>query len=133
MLKINVDLYGYTQIDFDKKSIRRALRKEGAEVRKLARRLISRSAISIPGEYPGLDTGNTRRSLAVFLSKDGFSVIIAPRRTGQEKKGFFPTILVYGTEIIEPRPDYMEAALNSRRSTTLSALTDALQSSLKPV
>lgn len=132
MLKINVDLYGYTQIDFDKKPIRRALRKEGAEVRKLARRLISRLAISSPGEYPGLDTGNTRKSLAVFPSKDGFAVVIAPRRTGQEKKGFFPTILVYGTESLEPRADYLEAALNSRRATTIVALTDALQTSLKP-
>ena len=130
-MRINVSLHGYTAIDFDRKPVRKALMKEGREIRKLARERITKAALSAPGQFPGKVSGNTARSIAVFAQRGGFGVVIAPRRTGQEKKKFFPTILIYGSAHVQPRKDYIKDALESRRAQATFSIAAALRDSLK--
>lgn len=131
-MKINVQLYGYTRLDFDRRPVRRALLKEAREIRKEARRNYSRRVVSAMGEFPGLDTGDTRRSISIFPQRSGFGVVIAPRRTERmRQRNFFPTILVYGDESIQPRADAIEAAFNSRRAAAVHAIGEALRASLR--
>lgn len=131
---INVNLYGYTAVDFDRRPVRKALLKSAREVRKEARRNLSRAAVSAPGEFPGLDSGDLRRSISAFSKGRGFVAIVAPKRTGRMAgRKFFPTILIRGTKDhrIEGRADPIAAALESRRATIQTALTAALESALR--
>ena len=147
---LNVKLYGYTKIDFDRKPVRRALMLEAREVRKLARANVSRRAVSGSGEYPGLDTGDLRRSITAFSKGRGFLAIIQTKRTERMKKRkFFPSILIHGrkraqkapkkTSIsgknkqigqLEARKDPILDAFEIRRERIIAAVTTALQESL---
>lgn len=149
MLEVNQTITGHSRIDFDKVKIRRAMRKIGAEVRKEARRLVARRAISVPGQYPGRGTGALMRSIKARVSKPGFLVRIAPDKTSDMGKDFYPAFLWFGVTgnarrkdhraqpkngawRIAPRENYMIDALESRRESVRSTLRDALMDSLKP-
>ena len=66
-----------TYADFDTKVLKKNFRKVGGEVRKIARRLVSKKAISRAGGFPGMDTGLLRKSIQAKVSRSGFSVGIA--------------------------------------------------------
>lgn len=153
---------GLQRIDFDKRQVRRAMVRIGAVVRKDARRLVARRAISSPGEYPGADTGALKRSITSRVSKPGFLVVIRPVMTS-EMDAFYPAYLWYGvrrlvnrkvqaswdanrkrkkghTEItkaasawrIAPRKNYMTDALAAKRGLIQQTLAAALENALKP-
>lgn len=131
-LEIFETITGHSRIDFDKKKIRRAMRKFGAEIRKDARRRVSRRAVSAAGEYPGRDTGELFRSIKSKVSRPGFLVRISPEKTAG-MKDFYPAFLFYGvTGRIEPRGNYMTDALESRREFVQAGLRAALQDALVP-
>lgn len=149
MLEINETIIGHSRIDFDKAKIRRALRRLGADVRKEARRLVSRRAISGAGDYPGRGTGTLMRSIKAKVSRPGFMVRVAPYKTDAMGKDFYPAFLDYGvtglparkdrrsqpksgTWRIAPRKNYMIDALEAKRETVRATLRDALMDSLKP-
>lgn len=96
MLEVNETIVGHSRIDFDKVKIRRAMRKIGADVRKAARRLVARRAISGAGDYPGRGTGALMRSIKAKVSKPGFLVRVAPYRTAEMGEDFYPAFLDYG-------------------------------------
>ena len=65
---------GFRNIDYDPRALRKPLRAAGNEVRKIARTLIARRAVSEAGQYPGKQTGRTcagvpesRRERSLFL------------------------------------------------------------------
>ncbi|WP_147375762.1 hypothetical protein [Noviherbaspirillum cavernae] len=96
--EVNVTLAGHSRIDFDRKRVRKALRTEAQAVRKIARRLVARRAISEPGEFPGKDSGALQRSIKFkILSRHGFAVRVAPYKTAEMGKDFYPAYLWYGT------------------------------------
>jgi len=142
---LNVRLAGHTRIDFDRKQIRKALRNEGRGVQKEARRLVARRAISAPGDFPGRVTGTLWRSIKSKVSRPGFLVRIAPQKTAEMGRDFYPAFLGYGVRPspngkggssngwrIEPRDNYMVEALNRRRPVSEVALRAALQNALIP-
>lgn len=62
---------GFRNIDYDPRALRKPLRAAGNEVRKIARMLIARRAVSEAGQYPGKQTGRMQRSIRVRLSRSG--------------------------------------------------------------
>lgn len=125
-LETNVTYQGFERIDFDRKKIRKTMVKLGRDVQKEARRLISRRAVSHPGEYPGLRTGEMRRSIKYKVSKPGFLVRIAPYKT-ERMKDFYPAFVYYGG-----RKNYMTDALEHREANAREQLYLTLQDALIP-
>ena len=87
--------------DFDKKELKKGLGEIGSQVRKIARKLISRRAVSRAFENPGKVTGALQASVTAKTSKSGFSTIVASRDTAGFRKRsdgdfFYPYALYYG-------------------------------------
>lgn len=97
MFELNVNIAGFSKIDFERKKVRKTMRKQGREIQKEARRLVSRRVISQAGEYPGKQTGLLQRSIQVRLSRSGFLVRVAPNKIAG-MKAFYPAFLFYGTK-----------------------------------
>lgn len=133
-IEYGVMLKGHSLIDFDKKRVRKALNQGGGEVRKAARRLVARRAISNPGEFPGMSSGALMRSIKIYKrgSKGGY-VKIGPTKTA-EMTMFYPAFLYYGSVKtgLGKRANYMTAALEQKREVVRSIIRSALMSSLKP-
>jgi len=132
-VRVDVGLQFHKIIDYDRKAMRRALSRGAADVRKEARRLLSRRAISAPGEMPGMVTGDLRRAIGIVSrgTKGGW-VKIAPRSIEGSK--FYPAFLFYGSRKrnIAPRGNYMAEALQRRRESVRSMIQSALRDSLVP-
>lgn len=95
-IPLDVKITGLSHLDYDKRLIRKALNQGGAEVRKAARRLVSRRAISHPGEFPGQDSGALMRSIQIYKrGTRGGWVKIGPTKT-EEMSVFYPAFLFYG-------------------------------------
>nr|DAH64524.1 MAG TPA: Putative head tail adaptor [Caudoviricetes sp.] len=87
--------------DFDKKELKKGLGEIGSQVRKIARKLVSRRAVSRAFENPGKVTGALQASITAKASKSGFSTVVASRdNAGFRKKTdgdfFYPYALYYG-------------------------------------
>lgn len=87
--------------DFDKKELRKGFRKVGAGVAKIAKKLSGKKGLSLPGEFPGKQTGIFQKSLSYKVSRSGFSVAIKPYSKGKvqsafKERGFYPAFVVYG-------------------------------------
>lgn len=149
MFEVNVTITGHSRIDFDKPQIRKAMRQLGAGVRKEARRMVSRRAISGAGEYPGRQTGALMRSIVARVSKPGFLVRISPTRTEEMGSYFYPASLHYGVTgkpsrkdhraqvkdgkwRIKPRGNYMTDALDNRSEHVRAVLRRVLKDALIP-
>lgn len=131
-INVTATIVGHSRIDFDKRAIKKTLRQEGGQVRKLARRLVARRAISGPGQMPGRDSGVLMRSIKVKVSSGGFWAKVAPYKTS-EMKVFYPAFLFYGTSRgLEKRDNYMIDALDQRRAAAQAAIFNALRNNLKP-
>lgn len=140
---------GHSHLDFDKRQIRKAMRRIGADIRKEARRLVARRAISGAGEAPGKQTGTLQRAIKYSVSKPGLLVRIAPDKTPAMGKDFYPAFLNYGVRRhrdsrlakshkrqpdgpykLAPRANYMEEALEERRENARQVLASSLQNAL---
>lgn len=141
-LRVEMGLEGHKTIDYDRTVMRKALNKAGADVRKEARRLVSRRAISSAGQNPGLVTGDMMRSIGTVSrgSKGGW-VKIGPKRTdamlAKEKNAkwaFYPAFLFYGSpkRNIAKRANFMGEALANRRDVIRSQVRSALSNALVP-
>jgi hypothetical protein len=132
-VQVSVAFAGHSRIDFDKKPIKKVLRQQGGEIRKVARRLVSRRAISAPGENPGRVSGVLMRSIKVKVASGGFWAKVAPYKTS-EMEVFYPAFLFHGSQRrnIAKRANYMAAALDTRRGAAQIAIRSALQGALKP-
>lgn len=140
---------GHSHLDFDKRQIRKAMRAIGADLRKVARKLVSRRAVSSAGEAPGKRTGTLQRAIKYKVSKPGLLVRIAPDKTEAMGNGYYPAFLNYGVRRnrsakaakghkrqpsgqykLEPRENYMEKALDERRENARQVLAAALDNAL---
>lgn len=133
-LQLDVMLAGHSMIDFEKSKIRRALNQGGAEVRKAARRLVARRAISSPGEFPGRESGALMRSIKVYKrGTRGGWVKVGPTKSS-EMNVFYPAFLFYGSANtgLAPRRNYMTAALEQKRESVRANFRAALPGALKP-
>ncbi len=142
------DFDSYGKLDFDKKEIRKAMRKAGVLVRAKGRKLVSKRSVSEKGQYPAMRKGTLRRSITYRVSRAGFLVKIEPQKTA-DMKGFYPAYLWYGVRRnakrgkshrkqeatgpwrIEPRENYMVDALNSSKGAVRSILKQAFADALR--
>ncbi|BAO88920.1 hypothetical protein [Caballeronia cordobensis] len=141
-VEVHVGWTGHSRIDFDKKKIRKVMRARGRDIQKEARRLVARRALSQPGDYPGRDSGTLWRSIKSKVSRSGFLVRIAPQKTPEMGKDFYPAFLWYGVRRtageegsgwrVEPRKNYMTEALDKRREVSETAIMAALKDALIP-
>ena len=84
-----------TYADFDTRVLKKNFRTVGAEVRKIARRLVSRRAVSKAGEFPGMDTGTLRKSIKSKVSRSGFSVGISSYKI-EGMDVYYPAFVYWG-------------------------------------
>lgn len=132
--EINVGLEFHKTIDYDRRAMRRALNRGAAIVRKEARRLISRNAVSHAGEFPGSDSGTLRRAIGVVKrgSKGGWVKIGVRKIDGMAD--FYPAFLFYGSPKtgLAKRDNYIVAALATTRETVRGNIRAALKDCLVP-
>lgn len=132
-VELQVGLEFHKTIDYDRKAMRKALVRGAAEVRKQARRLVSRRSISLAGDFPGSQSGALKRAIGIVSkgSKGGW-VKVGVRSIPNSV--FYPAFLFYGSPKtgLEKRANFMTAALDEKRESVRSMIRDALKNSLVP-
>lgn len=132
-VQLSVGLQFHKLIDYDRRSLRRALVKGAADIRKEARRLVARRAVSAPGEMPGQQSGALRRAIGVVSkgSKGGWVKIGVRTIKGSD---FYPAFLFYGSPKtgLAQRGNFMTAALANRKDVVRADIRDALKNALVP-
>lgn len=141
---------GYRKIDYDPKALKQPLRKSGNAVRKIARKMISREAVSEAGQFPGNQTGEMAKSIKVKVSKSGYSVAVYPTKT-QAMPAYYPAFVVYGhrapysetaqearshkqragKKVAAPRKNFVPEAADKYAKTFESEMFDALGDAIK--
>ena len=149
LVSVSVD-DGFKRVDYDGKALKDPLRKSGYAVRKIARKLISRKAVSDAGQFPGNDTGEMARSIKVKVSRSGYSVRIMPTKTN-EMPAYYPAFVVYGhrapnsettqearahkaragKKVAAPRKNFVPEAANQYADTFQKEMFDALGDAIK--
>lgn len=138
MVELHTRLVGFSRLDYDKKKVRRALRQEGGEVRKISRLLVGDKGRSSSGDYPGMQSGLLRRSIRTRVLRGELAVVIEPVRSVLEKvrgadDAAYPWILAAGVAgSLVARKDYVEEALQRRSEAATEAIRGALQAALVP-
>lgn len=87
---------GFKYPDFDIKTLKKGLRKNGSLVAKEAKRLVSKKGVSEPGEYPGRQSGALRRSIKAKVSRPGYTVTVKPYKIPAMGEHFYPAYVYYG-------------------------------------
>lgn len=132
-VEVRVGLEFHSIIDYDRRAMRKALARGAADIRKEARRLVSRRAISNPGDFPASQTGALKRAIGIVSkgSKGGW-VKVGIRRIPNSV--FYPAFLFYGSPKtgLAKRGNFMTAALDERRDSVRSMIQEALKNSLVP-
>lgn len=141
---------GYRKIDYDPKALKQPLRKSGNAVLKIARKMISRKAVSEAGQFPGKQTGEMAKSIKVKVSKSGYSVAVYPTKT-QAMPAYYPAFVVYGhrapysetaqearshkqragKKVAAPRKNFVPEAADKYAKTFESEMFDALGDAIK--
>lgn len=141
---------GYRKIDYDPKALKQPLRKSGNAVRKIARKMISREAVSEAGQFPSKQTGEMAKSIKVKVSKSGYSVAVYPTKT-QAMPAYYPAFVVYGhrapysetaqearshkqragKKVAAPRKNFVPEAADKYAKTFESEMFDALGDAIK--
>lgn len=87
-----------SNVDFDHKKVRKVILTEARQVRKMARRLVARRAVSKAGEFPGRVTGALSRSIKVFAGRgSNMFAVVRPHKTA-EMEIFHPGLLFLGSK-----------------------------------
>lgn len=142
MTEVHVDLMGHSRIDFDRRIIRKALRKAANPVRREARRLIARRngggrtyrvwgdmvrRASAPGAPPARLTAQLGRSIDTKMVNDGFAVYVGPNL----RRAFYARFLAGGTQAMAARP-FMDLALEAHAAPIAALLETAMVEALQP-
>ena len=133
-INLDVGLKFHKIIDYDRKAMRRALARGAAHIRKEARRIVSRRAVSAPGAMPGMQTGVLRRAIGIVSkgTKGGW-VKVGVRKT-KEMTDFYPAFLFYGSVKtgLAKRGNFMISALENKRDGVRTEIRAALKDALVP-
>lgn len=132
-ISLSAGLTFHKVIDYDRKAMRRALVKGAAQIRKEARRIVSRRAISRPGEVPGMQTGALKRAIGIVSKGSKGGWVKVGVRTIQGSV-FYPAFLHYGSPKtnLQKRGNFMIQALDVKRETVRDEIREALKNSLVP-
>lgn len=118
---------------FDKKPIRAGMRKVG---RLVARRTQTNLALASGATgYPRVRTGRLRDSVSFKVSRSGFMVKVAHKKTGS-MSAFYPAFLHYGVKAgghwrINPRKNYVVDALQDSSAQVQQILSGAFAAGLR--
>ncbi len=130
-LQLDVQL-DFTDWTLNKKPIRASLVKGAAVVRKEARRIVSRRAVSLAGEFPGMQTGALKRAIGIVGkgSKGGW-VKVGVRSIPNSV--FYPAFLFYGSPKtnLAKRGNFMEQALDHRRDEVRNMIRASFQQAIE--
>lgn len=124
--------------DFDPKPFRPKLREIGKVIRKSARKKVNTLAVSLPGAYPGKDTGKLRKAIKYKLFRSGYGVVIFQDKPDPAKE-FYPAFLRYGTKrrkrggVLEKRKDYVADAMFEHETKSMQLVLAGLEDSLKGI
>lgn len=144
---------GFKRVDYDKSSVRKSLRASASGLIKLTRKMISRKAVSKPGEFPGMKTGRMKAAVTSKVSKSGYSVAVFPCM-GKKKKAlpiYYPAFVIYGhraphsettqearshkarsgKKVAAPRKNFVVEAAKKYEKTFQSEMFDALGEAIK--
>lgn len=132
-IRLDVGLQFHSTIDYDRKTMRRALTRGAALVRQEARKLVARRVVSAPGEFPGEQSGALRRAIGIIGrgSKGGWIKVGVRAIPGSF---YYPAVLFYGSpkRNIAARGNFMTAALDNRADAVRSHVRGALRQALVP-
>ena len=133
-IELSVGLEFHKIIDYDRKALRKAMREGAAQVRKEARRIVSRRAISVAGDFPGMRTGTLKRAIGIVGKGSKGGWIKVGVRKSKEMKDFYPAFLFYGSAStgLAKRGNFMETALTNKRDAVRGQIRSALKNSLVP-
>lgn len=130
-LQLDVQL-DFTDWTLNKKPIRASLVKGAAVVRKEARRIVSRRAVSLAGEFPGMQTGALKRAIGIVGkgSKGGW-VKVGVRSIPNSV--FYPAFLFYGSPKtnLAKRGNFIEQALDDRRDEVRNMIRASFQQAIE--
>lgn len=130
-LGFRADVQGGGAFKVERKVRRRALNKGAAVVRAEARRLVSRRAVSAPGEAPGMQTGALRRAVGTVSkgSKGGWIKVGVRTIKGSI---FYPAFLFYGSPKtgLEKRANFVAQALNNVQPAVKTVISQAVRDSV---
>ncbi|MDE2441877.1 MAG: HK97 gp10 family phage protein [Betaproteobacteria bacterium] len=131
---VRVGLEFHKTIDYDRKAMRKALREGAAQVRKEARRIVSRRAISAAGDFPGLQSGALKRAIGIVSKGSKGGWIKVGVRKSKEMTAFYPAFLFYGStkNNLARRGNFITTALAAKRESVRGQIRDALKHSLVP-
>lgn len=133
-VELRVGLEFHKTIDYDRRAMRKALVKGAAQIRKEARRIVSRRAVSVAGDFPGMQTGALKRAIGVVSKGSKGGWIKVGVKKSKEMTDFYPAFLFYGSRKtgLEKRGNFMVTALANKREGVRSEIRGALQNSLVP-
>ena len=133
MTDIRIEVEGFDRIIFNKRELKKAIRQGGAVVRAEARRLVSKRAISAPGEFPGLQSGALKRSIKLKVGSGGGYAKVMPYKM-PEMNHFYAAYLINGTSRgLRPRKDIMTSALDNKQEQIRARIRQALNNALQAV
>ena len=122
----------FTYADFDKKTLKKFLRKIGTQTARTARSLLKRGGkgqVSQPGKNPLVQSGVTTRSIKGKPSHSGFSSVVAPFKTPKMGPEFYPAATFYGHRgpgkgLVVPENDVLRMFIMARllRPVTITFL-----------
>ncbi|HDR8982136.1 MULTISPECIES: hypothetical protein [Burkholderia] len=133
-------------IDFDKREVRKGMRKAGRIVERRAKALVALGGRSAPGRYPARQTGRLQRAIKTKVSRSGFMVKVMPQKIAG-MRDFYPAFLYYGARRkpgarrdrrsrgtsswrIEPRGNYMVDAKDDSAREVRALLVDVYRRAL---
>lgn len=133
-------------IDFDKREVRKGMRKAGRIVERRAKALVAIRGRSAPGGYPARRTGRLQRSIKTKVSRSGFMVKVMPQKVAG-MRDFYSAFLYYGVRRksgvrggrgsrgtsswrIEPRGNYMVDAKDDSEREVRALLVDVYSRAL---
>ena len=94
--------------------------------------------MSLPGAYPGKDTGKLRKAIKYKLFRSGYGVVIFQDKPDPTKE-FYPAFLRYGTKrrkrggVLEKRKDYVADAMFEHETKSMQLVLAGLEDSLKGI
>ncbi|AOJ16135.1 hypothetical protein [Burkholderia vietnamiensis] len=130
-------------IDFDKREVRKGMRKAGRIVERRAKALVALGGRSAPRQYPARQTGRLQRAIKTKVSRSGFMVKVMPQKIAG-MRDFYPAFLYYGARRkpgdrrsrgtsswrIEPRGNYMVDAKDDSAREVRALLVDVYRRAL---
>lgn len=103
---------GFKFFDFEVKPLKAGLRAVGKEVAKESRKAVSKKAVSHPGEFPGMQSGQLKKAIKYKVSRSGRSVWVVATRP-EEWKSYYPAFVVYGHR--SPHTDSLDQSHKKRK------------------